>query len=308
LALLEARRDPVRLKEHYFWLMWLYYSNGQSARCVDACNRGMELAELLGTAPVQYASIKALALTELGRFDEVEAALAQEVTDDDHPFGQLVAQLARVVFLDRVGALPEAIATAIEAHRRAVELSRPLFQRWLLGLLSSMGGRLIAEGIPVPSSLTQTIEDGLPTPRRAVGEWQLRNGNPAAAVVLLEPEVAHMQERGDVREQTLAQLILAETYLDLGRPGDAVLVAEGGLALAIECGQASLTWQYRLALARAYDALGRTADATHERQTAASEIDTLAARIADPQLRAAMESQPRLRRWTRAPEHGDGAS
>jgi hypothetical protein len=183
-------------------------------------------------------------------------------------------------------------------------------QRWLAGLLSSMGARLIAEGLPVPRALTHAIEAG-PGPRRGDtdGEWQLRNGAPKAAVVLLESEVTQQQERGAVREQNLTRLILAETYLELTRPGDAVVVADRGLTDAMRHGQASLTWQYRLALARAYDALGRAQDATHERQTAASEIDTLAARISDPRLRAVLKSQPGLHRWTRrAPEPGDEGS
>ena len=85
---LEARHDPVRLKEHYFWLMWQYLGRGELLRCVQTCDLGIELARQLGSAPVQYGSIKALALTELGRYDLVDAALDEEVTDDEHPFGQ----------------------------------------------------------------------------------------------------------------------------------------------------------------------------------------------------------------------------
>ena len=92
---LEARHDPVRLKEHYFWLMWHYLGRGELLRCVQTCDLGIELARQLGSAPVQYGSIKALALTELGRYDLVDAALDEEVTDDEHPFGQANQAFAR---------------------------------------------------------------------------------------------------------------------------------------------------------------------------------------------------------------------
>lgn len=78
-AELEARHDPVRLNAHCFWMMWQYYVAGRFVDAVATCDRGIELAGLLGTSPVQYGSIKAIALTELGRFDAVEAALDEEV-------------------------------------------------------------------------------------------------------------------------------------------------------------------------------------------------------------------------------------
>ena len=92
---LEAMHDPVRLKEHYFWLMWHYLGRAQFERCVETCDLGIDLARQLGSAPVQYGSIKTLALIELGRYDLVEAALGEEVTDDAHPFGQANQAYAR---------------------------------------------------------------------------------------------------------------------------------------------------------------------------------------------------------------------
>ena len=59
---LEARRDPLRLKEHYFWMMWHYWIRARFERCVEVCDAGIALARQLGSPPVQYPSIKALAL------------------------------------------------------------------------------------------------------------------------------------------------------------------------------------------------------------------------------------------------------
>ena len=90
-------RDPVKLNAHCFWMMWQYSAMGRFADAVAMCDRGIALADLIGSQPVQYGSIKAIALTEAGRFDEVDAAIGQEVTDDDHPFGQAMAFHARSV-------------------------------------------------------------------------------------------------------------------------------------------------------------------------------------------------------------------
>ena len=61
-------RDPVRLNDLYFWLMWNRLSACQFAQCVAACEEGTRTAASIGVPPVQYPTIKSFALTELGRF------------------------------------------------------------------------------------------------------------------------------------------------------------------------------------------------------------------------------------------------
>ena len=80
--------------------MWYELATGDYRRCIEVCDRGLVLADQLASAPVQYGSIKAMALVELGRFDNAIA----EVTDDHLRPGE--AQLARLTYLDRLGALP----------------------------------------------------------------------------------------------------------------------------------------------------------------------------------------------------------
>ena len=159
LVRLEARRDLVRLKEHCFWMMWVYLGAAEFGRCVAICDRGLELATQLGSAPVQYGSIKAIALARCGRFDEVEAALAQEITDDDHPFGHAIARLARTEYLATVGALEQAAAEGVAAFHEATMVSRRWMQQWLVDLLTSVRVRLERQGRPVPSSLSDLLDD-----------------------------------------------------------------------------------------------------------------------------------------------------
>ena len=73
----------------------------------------------LGSPPVQYASIKGLALTDLGRFDEAWAAFQAEVADDAHPFGRCMRELGIAIWLEALGALDRAEAAAKEVLEEA---------------------------------------------------------------------------------------------------------------------------------------------------------------------------------------------
>ena len=137
---LEAGHDPVRLKEHYFWLMWHYLGRGELLRCVETCDLGIELARQLGSAPVQYGSIKALALTELGRYDLVDAVLDEEVTDDEHPFGQ-ANQAFAASYLGAIEAWEPAAVAALDAMQRGAALSRVWMQQGMLTVATSLRAR-----------------------------------------------------------------------------------------------------------------------------------------------------------------------
>ena len=185
---LEARRDPVRLNAHCFWMMWQYSSFGRFTDAVATCDRGMELADLIGSAPVQYGSIKAIALTEMGRYDDVDAAIGQEVTDDDHPFGQAIASLARSVFLTRIGTWGPAAESLTATLEWADQLTRVWMQYWagsLMAVVSANCGVESVGTVPDPGSLP------------AFGQW--RTGV-AAAQIRVDRRRAHAGGRsGDSR-------------------------------------------------------------------------------------------------------------
>ena len=138
---LEKRRDPLRLKEHLFWLMWHYWLRADFEQCVATCNEGIALSAQLGSPPVQYASIKGLALTDLGRFDEAWASFQEEVADDAHPFGRCMRELGTAMWLETLGALDRAEATAKEVLEEAGRLSRVWMQRAMVDLLTIVGAR-----------------------------------------------------------------------------------------------------------------------------------------------------------------------
>ncbi|MFT5201211.1 MAG: class 3 adenylate cyclase/tetratricopeptide (TPR) repeat protein [Candidatus Aldehydirespiratoraceae bacterium] len=282
LARLEARRDPVKLNLHCFWMMWQLLGFGPIEASVEMCDRGIELADLIGSEPVQYGGIKAIALSEMGRYDEVDGAIAQEVTDEDHPFGQAMASLARSVFLARIGAWGPAATALDDTLRRAEELSRV----WMLGWAGSLRA--------VASAQLQAESHG-DTPDVADGGSDFANwlsGLNKAEVALTErryPDAIASAQKiidrsGDSsrRDRGAAYDVLARAHLGLGQQDAAANAARLGLEIARDIGHGAIVWRLMMAEAVATET---SADA------ATAEFRTLADRIADPELRGWFERQ-----------------
>ena len=279
LADLEERRDPVKLNAHCFWMMWQYQFLGAFEASVEMCDRGLELADLIGSAPVQYGSIKAISLVELGRFDEVEAAIAQEVTDDEHPFGQAMASLARSVYLTRVAAWDAALASLADTIERATALSRVWMHRWATSMQAVAAAHLRAE-------VGEPVDDVSGTaPRiRALdrGEIALVEGRPEEAVDLATTIID--RSGAPVSADLVRGLdLLARAHLERGDHDGAAEVAERGIELADTMQFDALGWRLRTVRALA---TGASSD------DAADRFHTLAGRIANPTLRSAFEHQP----------------
>ncbi len=134
---LVARRDPIRLNAHYFRMMWFTLGAGKPERCVEICDAGIELAYRIGTLPVQYPTIKALALMELGRFGDAWAALDAEISDDAHRFGAALADLGRLQYEIHVGDHEAALARAPHVIAESHVLVRAWMLRWIAGALAS---------------------------------------------------------------------------------------------------------------------------------------------------------------------------
>src|SRR5439155_21216575 len=190
---LESMHDPVRLKEHYFWLMWHYFWRAQLERCVETCDLGIELARQLGSAPVQYGSIKTFALVELGRYDVVDAALGEEVTDDAHPFGQANQAFARAHYLAAIEAWEPAAAAVLAGMQRASALSRVWMQFGLLGLGVTLAARA-GDIVRAETAQVEAIADaaGLGPSEVARAEADLAAGGAGAARDRLERNTASL--------------------------------------------------------------------------------------------------------------------
>lgn len=277
LAQLEERRDPVKLNGHCFWMMWQYQYLGAFEASVAMCDRGLALADLIGSAPVQYGSIKAISLTELGRFDEVDAAIAQEVTDDDHPFGQAMASLARSVLLTRLAAWGPAARSLDDTLQRAADLSRV----WMLGWATSLRAVVAAHRRAVGDVEDWTSGELMPG-SLARAEIALLEGRPAEAIDLAT-RVA--ERRGTALRADLARSldIAARGHLELHAVDAAASTAQRGTELADEMGFDTIGWRLR----RVHSLATGVAD-----DPGVDLFRLLAARIDDPELRAAFERQP----------------
>jgi tetratricopeptide (TPR) repeat protein len=289
LARLEERRDPVKLNAHCFWMMWQYSAMGRFDDAVATCDRGIELADLIGSAPVQYGSIKAIALTEAGRYDEVDAAIAQEVTDDEHPFGQAMASHARSVFLTRIGAWGPALASIDDTLNRAEQVSRVWMQHWagsLMAVVAAHAGR--------DAELESAVTDA-----RVFGEWN--HGLTGAEVALAEGDVTRALElatpvcptdgQTPIADHVRALLLVAQAQQAVGNHPAVLDAVDRGLALAESMGYGALIWQLRRVRGLALEALG-AGESAEVLAAAAAEFRVLADRIADAELRAWFERQP----------------
>ena len=138
LARLVARRDPIRLNAQYFRMMWFTLRQGQPERCVEICDAGIELAYRIATPPVQYPTIKAFALMELGRFGEAWTALDAEIADEAHRFGAALAELGRLQYEIDVGDHEAALKRAPHVISECHVLVRAWMLRWISGALAGL--------------------------------------------------------------------------------------------------------------------------------------------------------------------------
>ena len=293
LARLEARRDPVRLGAHCFWLMWQYLAIGRLAECVATCDRGIALADLIGSAPVQYGSIKAIALVEMGRYDEVEAAIAEEVTDEDHLFGQAMASLARSVFLRRLGAWGPAAVSMTDTMARANDLSRVWMQLWMGASMVSVAAHLRVLG----------DEDAAAALIEAAGPWaDARHGIEGAEVALVEGRVdaavAAVERMIPAdgaaleRDHVAALEVVARVHLADEDPTAALAAVDRALPAAGVMEFGSLVWRLLAIRAEALAVAGDDVEAGVARATALAAFTVVADRITDPELRAWFDRQP----------------
>lgn len=291
--LLEARRDPVRLKEHLFWLMWHYYMRSDFESCVATCDEGIALAEQLGSPPVQYASIKGLALTDLGRFDEAWTSFQEEVADDAHPFGRCMRELGVAAWLLSIGAHDRAETTAREVLEEAGRLSRAWMQRMMIDLLTVIAARQGDAGEALAAWVVKRSDElGMHPSPFAMIEAALARGELAQAL-----EVADMLAAGAGKVgQQRGYLIAVECGLH-ARAGleqwDGVLERADAAIREAEASGFRLRWWRLLAWrARAREATGDPKGAADDRAASRRLFDGMAERLSDPQLRAAFEADP----------------
>lgn len=286
--ILERRRELMALNEHLFGAMWVFLARARLQRCVDCCDRAVALAATLGIPPVQYATIRALALMDMGRFGDARDSLGQEVSDEAHPFGRAFQRWGRATWYLHTGDF----VAAADAARATIPEARSLGRAWMEPAMNSAIAlaaiglrRRAGEPVDLDAVKREVESAGGHLEGEALAEALLASGDAEGALRETTARAAANEESG----ATLAWLVAAEhrarALLALGRDNDAASAAAEALALTAERGVGRLTWRLRASNATALDRLG-SPDAAAERQAAARDLMAVAATIPDPAARA----------------------
>ena len=290
---LEARRDPVRLKEHLFWLMWHYWLRGDFEQCVVTCDEGIALAEQLGSPPVQYASIKGLALTDLGRFDAAWTSFQQEVADEAHPFGRCMREFGVAVWLAALGALDHAETAAKEVLAEAGRLSRTWMQRGMVDLLTVVAARRGDQGADLAAWVVKKGEEiGFYPSPLAVTEAALARGELAQALAGADQLAAGARKLGHLRGALVATEWGLHARAALQGWDEILAQADAPIQEAEEKKFDTRLWRMLAWRAQARDATGDLQGADQDRAAAGKLLDAMLARIADAEMRAAFAADP----------------
>lgn len=288
---LEARRDLPRLKEHYFYLMWLHLYRGCFEQCIECCDEGIRLAAEVGALPVQYSTIKALALLRLGRFGAAWASLQQEVADEAHPFGRAFRDWGIGLYLLEVMADEQ----AAELFARVGDQARHLRRPWFLRQAQVQSARALIRSGRFDRSQIESLARDLAITGKSfaaevseteiLGEFHLAEGELGEA--LGQAIAAGEQARGNgLRpEQVSALELQARILLRLGKPEEVMALASAALQMAEEMNYQPMMWRLRADQAQALTMLGCADEAAAEYEATAGLIRQLAEAIEDAELK-----------------------
>jgi len=275
--------------------MWAHWQAACFSECISTCDRGTALAERLGIPPVQYSTIKAFALIDLGRFDEAWHAIDAEVADDDHPFGQTFQRLGRVVWHARAADYERVIGDVARVFADARKLQRMWMMPWLDNLLASAIVATSADGTD-ESKLRAKIEAaGGRLSDDALVAARLLAGNAEGAFAECARRLPQLEADGLSRAYWITEELRIRALLALGRYSDVCDAADKALKVVSAAGWQSLAWQLHALRATALLALGQE-HAVRERQVAIDLLMTIAKTFENSSARSRFLSQPIARK------------
>jgi transcriptional regulator with XRE-family HTH domain len=284
---LEARHDVPRLNDLYFLLMWKHLGWGTYEQAIACCETGLRLAHHMGVPPVEYATIKALALLNLGRYGEAWTALGQEVADDAHALGQALKDFGMGVYFFEVLAYAQAAVTFAAVAAQGRRLRRPWLiqwaQTWRAQALHWAGELDEATLVTITADLASIGET---LPPEVMADISLARGHLDEALRQAESAAApptvhrHTLYLLPIRPDHLWTCeVKARILLRLARPGDALALADEVLRGAEELHHRPLVWRLQVTRAQALLLLGDTDSAAGASEAAAGVIQQLAETI-----------------------------
>jgi tetratricopeptide (TPR) repeat protein len=254
---LKGRNDLLSLNRLYFDMLWKQLDWAEYEAEVRTSDAAIRLASEIGVPPVQYSTLKALGLLQLGRYGEAWESLEREVVDSEHPFGQAMQILGIAQYHWELQAFDEAARACRELQQRATLLHRAWMRRFAAGLLV----RCLARRGELSESSRREIQGelgrlGERVLREVKAEAMLAEGRSEAAL-LEAAALADEARTGDHMAKLLTALELqAQALLYLGRAGELLPLLEEGGRLAHERKALSMAWKFLYLKGRALKALG----------------------------------------------------
>ena len=286
LARLRERRDLHRLNLLNFSMMWAHLGWGEFRRAVETCDAGIRLAAEIGVPPVQYPTLKALALLELGQYTDAWKSLQGEVTDREHPFGQAMQAVGLGEYYLEIAAYDRAAETFRDLRERA----RRLHRHWMMIRAYEGVARALARSGKLDAAEWDRLEqaftaDGIAISGRVRAEVLLSLGDGASAVSTATTAVAEAQADEEIETLLDAEEILVRSLLSVGRTQEAERLSEGVVRDTEARGAEGRRWRMLALNAQARSELKDEAGARTARGKAAAIARRVGESIPDPGLR-----------------------
>ena len=295
---LEKRNDLPRLKEAYFRLLWRHLFAGNFTRCIECCEASIKLSVMLGAPPVTYSTIKALALSKLGRYDEAWESIQQELAEEVYPFGSALKSFAEGIYLSDQMAYEKAAAMFEEVIKQAEQMGRSWLKLWAQAELSRT---LLHFKKPSEVNLEWSDQNLANTPTALMaekpvllGEIALRKGNFKEALRWARNSCSEAKKHGWSPAYVIALELQLRILLKLDRARDVISIADEGILMTEQMNYSSLELLMRISKAKAL-AIQRKADMeVKQYQAAATIIHELADNMGNTSLKQSFLSNRRL--------------
>jgi tetratricopeptide (TPR) repeat protein len=290
LKQLESRRDPIRTKEHLFWMIIPVRNSGQLARSIEICDRAIALAARLGVPPVQYPTFKSAALVAQGRYGDASATLALEVTHGGYRFGAALQRYGCFALKSQLGAVREMLDEAEALIAESDALNRIWMVEGIVDILTTAAARagLQAEARALlakaaPQAKPHTL---------AAGHLALAEGDAEAALQAARRQQKSTHDNGLFLLEADAAELATAALLALERWADARDEATAAIVFSEEVGYRNLLWRLLTHRAAAHAGLGVDKDARADRAAAEALLEQLVDAIPIDAWKATFLAQP----------------
>lgn len=290
---LKGRNDLFRLNMLNFTMMWMQLDWGEYESSVKTCDEAIRLAKEIGVPPVQYPTLRAMAMLQLGEYGKAWESLQNEVVDPDHPFGQAMQTLGVAEYYWELQAFDKAAQACRELQQRAQSLRRDWMSRWAAGLLARSLSRRGKQDTAANDEITKELErfKGR-VPHEVMAEVLLAEGKAEEALGEARAFVEEARHEDHTTDLLVGLELQARALLAQERQEEAVALTTEGYQVAKEHRNRSIGWRLLAIEGRALKLTGDEKGARESFNKAASIARIIGDSIHDPQARANFFGSP----------------